>query len=256
MKYLYLLTIVALVAILSGASRADWGDPIKWSQNQLDEWLAPSYIDPDMLTTPQSADDFLCTETGYITDIHFWGLCLHDAQLSNDKVTGFRVSFYGDVPKSNNDASHPGDLLWRKDFGTGVYQYLGSSEWRINIPQADWFLQQGSRMDPMVYWIGIQGITEANCYADRFYWRFRDHGAGSWNDDAAYCDNSQYPPWYNWGLQPGLDDPQRYDGLLPDGWQSIDMAFELSGRPVPEPSSLLALLSGLGFAGAMWRRKK
>src|SRR5262245_55455868 len=62
------------------------------------------------------ADDFPCTTTGPINDIHLWGSWLGD---SVGFITNFWIGIYNDVPVSpGNPFSHPGtNLLWAQFFG-------------------------------------------------------------------------------------------------------------------------------------------
>src|SRR5262249_17743666 len=68
------------------------------------------------------ADDFLCTNSGPITDIHLWGSWLRD---NIDPNVIFTLSIWSDVPKQTNGGtiipSHPGAVLWSEPFGPGEY---------------------------------------------------------------------------------------------------------------------------------------
>jgi len=72
------LTLISLcVLFVSGTALADWdpADPAKWVQ--LPD-LSPTGIDVYATNPKVLADDFLCTQTGLITDIHIWGSWLGD----------------------------------------------------------------------------------------------------------------------------------------------------------------------------------
>src|ERR1700687_681497 len=61
------------------------------------------------------ADDFICTNTGPITDIHLWGSWLND-RVGTNSIT-FWLGIYDDVPASPlNGPSHPGNLKWQQWF--------------------------------------------------------------------------------------------------------------------------------------------
>jgi hypothetical protein len=69
------------------------------------------------------ADDFICTNTGPITDIHLWGSWLNNAVDTN---ASFWLGMYDDVPAVTNGPayipSHPGtNLIWQQWFGPGQY---------------------------------------------------------------------------------------------------------------------------------------
>ncbi|MCK4873130.1 MAG: hypothetical protein KAS72_10425 [Phycisphaerales bacterium] len=227
----------------------DWPGQVMWDQGYPDTYGAHSTIDYDTPMTSTTADDFLCTMSDQITDIHFWGWSYYGAAY----LDGFRVTFWTDVPGDPGiDESHPGEILWQHDFfeadpgdpyGLGWTMMEDNAEWRINIPEPDWFYPEGTPDDPIVYWISIQGIMVDDGASDTFYWNFLDRYLDTWNDDAAF--ESEYfgfAPWANWGW-PTPDGPDLYEGPFPDGWwKSADMAFVLTS--IPAPSSLLLL--GLG----------
>ena len=65
------------------------------------------------------ADDFLCTETGPITCVQFWGSWYGDTTANpfNGTLKQIHLSIHSDVPAdATNTYSHPGDLLWEADF--------------------------------------------------------------------------------------------------------------------------------------------
>jgi len=81
------------------------------------------------------ADDFQCTETGYITHITFWGSWYNDIMPPGGKPLGFHISFHADIPDPDGTGplySMPGDLLWEQD----VYNFVCTPE--IPSPQG-WF---------------------------------------------------------------------------------------------------------------------
>src|SRR5262245_12758426 len=89
-----LLPIVLASAVASPAPvvRADWnqGDPFKMHYPQLPELTSTGL---DVLATAQGpgsaspskilADDWLCTFTGPVSDIHIWGSWLNDRLPNN-----------------------------------------------------------------------------------------------------------------------------------------------------------------------------
>lgn len=226
----------------------DWpGDIVKWDQMSggIDGYAAASWIDTDTPTDALTADDWRCTSPGWVSDIEFAGWSYY----GNQYIDKFHVTIYTDVPATTSDASHPGSILWEKDFGLADpndphkigYQDLGDGTFKINVAQPDWFIQQGTPSNPMIYWISIQGLMVQDGYFDAFYWNFKDRYLPVNLDDAAFYSNYfGMAPWWNWGFPAGYADPDLYDGLLPSGWTSADMAFILS----PEPATLMLL--GLG----------
>jgi len=216
-----------------------------------------SWIDYDTPSDAQSADDWLCTTPGWLSDIHFAGWSYY----GNQYIDAFRVSVWTDVPAiPGYDESHPGSQLWSRDFTLADpldphkigYQDLGDGTFRINIAENDWFYQQGTPDNPLIYWISIQGVMRTDGAFDGFYWNFRDPAAGHLLDDAAFASNYfGYPPWASWYWQTGLATTNLYDYYPPpqDYAQSADMAFALTF--IPEPASLLLVALG----GLLLRRR-
>ena len=90
------------------------------------------------------ADDFVCTNTGPISDIHLWGSWQNDAPLTN--AINFWLGIYDDVPAFTNVASgqiipsHPGtNLLWQQWFAPGQY---AETIWAVNASEQ--FLDPGT----------------------------------------------------------------------------------------------------------------
>lgn len=241
MRITSFIVALAACAVLAAPAWADWspGDPFtKWQQ--LPD---PNGWDVDVVTDTVY-DDFLCNETGPISDIHFWASWEGD---NVGQITQIDISLHGDVPAGtdpNVSWSHPdsvmfGDPLWFQSFlpgqfieasgGSGPQGWLVPNstplQWndpdhfqyfQINIPQIeDPFIQT----EGTIYWLGIH-IHVANA-ATQVGWKTSvDH----WNDDAAYY----YGGWNE------LIDP--IEGT------SLDMAFVLT---IPEPATLMLLSVGV-----------
>jgi hypothetical protein len=156
------------------------------------------------------ADDFLCTLSGPIIDIHFWGSFLDDIVPPLPHQV-FEVTIYSDIPPGGMaDWSMPGDILWRKYFGPGeydVYQITDNNPedyfivppqiWiddnHLNCYQYDFFIPEESAFvqeEGTIYWLGIRDMTYDGTY--RFGWKSCEFDA-RWNDDATWlCD----PPMF------------------------------------------------------------
>jgi hypothetical protein len=249
-------SIAALIVVLmlAPAALADWDHQVKWDQLLPDAagWGASSYI--GIVSDILVADDFLCDETGWITDIEFYGW----ETVGAIGVEAFRITFWTDVPATPNSESHPGEeplvtidvaaadptdplgLGWKK---TGDYTY------KINLPEQDWFLQEQGN----TYWIGIQGLMGDT---GSFSWMFRDRNACMWGDDAAVL-LAGTPPWdhYGWPDAGPTGEPEAYQGMFPVDWdKSADMCFRLTGTPIPEPATIA--LVALAILGLVARRKR
>jgi hypothetical protein len=229
------------VALLATSALGDWntGDPYKWVQY------------PDLATTGMDvnatagqagtplyvlADDFLCTVTSPITDIHVWGSWRYDHTpfgFDAGAVT-FMVSIHADIPaeESPTGYSMPGQVLWMREFGPGdfiVRQWASNLQewwwagmeaptfpgdtvcWQYNffIPIADAFYQQGTPANPVVYWLALHARPEDPDPDVAFGWKT---SSTHWNDAAV------------WKL---LDEP----GML---WQQLRYPFPhpLVGQPI------------------------
>ncbi len=221
----------------TGEITRDWPHPTKWDQmDGIDSYSGSSFICNDGPNDALSADDFECTETGWITDIRFAGFSYY----GNEYIDQFRVTVWSDYPATLQDESHPDQLLWEvyvdqadplDILGIG-WTDLTDGTFRINLPGGDWFYQEGTEANPIIYWIGIQGVMVDDDFEDYFYWNFRDRYISPWNDDAAFYSISySYPPWYNWGWESHAGNLiELYEGPFPTNWDSsADMAFKLSG---------------------------
>lgn len=219
-------------------------EPLKWLQipEQGQEGVDVSNVQ-FML-----ADDFECTSSGEITNIHFWGSFLGDV-LPEEGPGGliFDISIWSDVP-AGVDApySHPGVKLWEKTFHPGQYSagqiwYVQEGEWwhepgsGVWTPGADHgiyqfdfyppageaFLQEGEPQAPVVYWLAVKYRYEGTS-SFQFGWKTTPE---PWNDDACYFDPNNpsifwtdlvYEPPHPWS------DPQLE-------MTSVNLAFALSG---------------------------
>ena len=208
--------------------------------------------------TRHIADDFPCTTTGLIRDVHFWGSWKNDAK---DQINGFVISFYSDDPcgpggtDPDNTYSKPDQLLWTHtfepaEFTETLYKDLTPEyEWwwdpypsfqvliqngdhqvwkyDINIDPDVAFMQQGSPTNPKIYWLAIEAWTTYG-WPHQFGWKTsKTH----WNDDAVFATGS-IPP-YTWN-------ELRYPQGHPYHPNSIDMAFAITtgGEEANEPKWL------------------
>jgi len=222
---------MGVLFLIAAAAPADWnpGDPSKWVQ--LPD-LAETGMDVLAVMPYLVADDFECTETGPITEIHVWSSWRHDEIPFMDMPEGvaFTLTIYEDIPDtlSPNGYSEPGDELWIKiypayspEFTARVYaselqegfmippdNYEFPGDWTcwqynfdINLIEA--FQQQGSPDNPIVYWLSVQAMPEEG---DRWFGvkTSLDH----WNDGATWGMSSTppvavwneliYPPGHEW----------------------------------------------------------
>jgi len=219
----------------------------KWEQ--LPD-LSPTGMDVDATFNPIDpeislilADDFLCTETGNITDIHIWGSWLNDHFPfgNNPAEVQFTFSIHADIPAGVQAPwSMPGEVLWTKiwiptpaDFelidsgpedwyNPFIPMWLNDNhfmavKYNYILDPEDYFYQTGTEQDPIVYWLDVQAMPldiDPEC---RFGWKTSlDH----WNDDAVWTIGNEpyFGPWEELRYPPG------HEMEL----QSIDLAFVIN----------------------------
>ena len=220
--------------------------PLKWIQlpdeteNGIDICLGQ--IDNPMHIL---ADDFECTHWGPITDVHLWGSWRDDVV---GEITWMQLSIHSDDPVGlggsdpANEFSKPDVELWQREFLPGEFSmmlhtdvypgewwwdpYTGeliehgdTQVWRvdidINVDEA--FVQEGSSVDPLIYWLAIRARTADG----EFGWKTR-RWPHHYQDDAVWDWGSELPRFWNeLRYPPG----HPYHGLEDD---SIDLAFALT----------------------------
>jgi hypothetical protein len=180
------------------------------------------------------ADDWQCSETGPVMDIHFWGSWkdIDGNPATDDFYTAtphFFLSIHGNIPADvDTPWSRPGELLWWwqgeipgtpfdpptlegwLNPNTGeVFSNDHVAYWRydfVDIP--DPFIQY----EDSIYWLSISTAYIPSPY--QWGWKnSRDH----FMDDAAYTDNHPVGPWYP------IVEPPRYN------W--FDVQFDATGVP-------------------------
>jgi len=254
------------------AARADW-DPCNPDPNTKFFQLPDTTGWDVKVTMPMLlADDFVCTETGWVTGIHFWGSW--KAGIAGE-ITRIHLSFHADIPAGEiTPYSLPGQELWSKEImvadvpagsvtfrdedagvegwyepNTGEYsQYDHIGMTQVNVfldqmfPREELFIQDGAPGNPVTYWLDIQVDVLDPAMTD-FGWKtsLQHHGP-------------DYAVWSDW--EPGMDKPwgDEWDELLdPVTGEGLDMAFVLTGIPIPEPGVLV--VAGLGVL-ALLRRSR
>lgn len=254
---------VALAAIFTCLTAwADWvpGDAYKMHYPQLPD---PNGWDIKVDENNYVADDFQCTSTGPITDIHFWGSWKGDLVGLLENI---QFVIWADVPDPDGpgpEYSHPDESLelWRYqtvEYDSSLIQVNGplngDQGWYDPLeplvirPDHSQFFQYNVKIDPSnqffqqqgtVYWLEIHVISDPDPNI-QFGWKTSlDH----WNDDAAYYDEL-LPQGSRW-LE--LRDP-----FNPQTGESLDMAFVI----VPEPAEVAILLGLVAALCVAVRRKR
>ncbi|MHC4497795.1 MAG: DUF7901 domain-containing protein, partial [Planctomycetota bacterium] len=216
---------------------------IKWVQ-----WpdLNDDGMDVDASYCQIIGDDFQCSQSGPITDIHIWASWrLDEAPDGDANLVDFKLSIYSDDPCGINGYSEPNELLWTGNFASGefdvslyawnlsegwyspcsdVYDSFSDTEcWQYDfyIDPCSAFIQQGDTTNPATYWL----VVEATPHDENAYFgvKTRDYYDGHYKDDAV------------WSLP---DDEDWQELRYPRGHQffdeSIDLAFAITTANEPE----------------------
>jgi hypothetical protein len=244
------LGVLVILGLLISAPPAwsDWdpGDPYKMHYPQL-----PDLINGvDVMTTLDLADDFLCTSSGPITDIHIWGSFSDDGDYNPSFTLKIWSNMSASDPANTVPYSHPDQVLWEDNNTTNYtkilyaqlepgaedfYDPLGetfllpdSQIWQFNFfydPEDAFYQEEGN-----IYWLSVQALGSGDQY---FGWKTAVLPV--YEDTAVFFNYSEF--W-----EPISIDSDR------------DLAFVIT---TPIPPSLLLLGSGLLGLGALgWRRKK
>jgi len=278
--------VFAALAVVAAPALADWdpGDPYKMHYPQLPD-LTSRGLDvlagPRPIQTPGAAltekflaDDWLCTASGPVADIHIWGSYNEDQLLLTDPGrTLFSLVIFDNVPAGPGaNFSHPGVPLWsayvrpekariyananERFYDPNTDQIIGidTQVWQFNFrfPEATAFQQK--RGD--IYWLGVHHTLDLD-----------ENGAVDVMDLSRLV--SVFPAAFGWktsGVQQFMDDavwadvvtlnadphvvPQIVDWhplVYPGTTESLDLAFVIT----PEPSCLvLVLLAAVGVITA------
>lgn len=236
---------VVLLVVGLPAAQADWdpGDGHKMHYPQMPDpfGLDVSFRSPEVL-----ADDWQCSQTGPVEDVHFWFSALDDAQ---PVIFNVHVSIHSNIPEDPGDPtsySRPGDLLWERDFSPAevTWRLAGTGEQGWYVPEnqfyeaADHFSFYQMNIDKIpdpftqqegeIYWLDLSVSSETPL---------------GWKTSMS----PQFMDTAVWGLLPDPTWAPVYDPRLPTAPTRLDLAFVIT----PEPSSLILL----GLAGLLTRRR-
>jgi hypothetical protein len=199
------------------------GDPSKMHYPQTPD---PVGWDVNASSPQIQADDWMCTETGPITDIHVWG-----SWMANDigQVSAFILRIYADVPADVDlPYSHPGEMLWEyiisdynltwmppetqgwydpwlQEYTPGDHQNY--FQYDLFIPEQFQFFQE----EGTIYWLGIT-VELADPEQTQWGWK---SSINHWNDKATWNDGSR-PLWTEMYEPPEFTNP-------------LDLAFVITG---------------------------
>jgi len=218
----------------------DWqpGDPYKHHFPQMpdEEGWAVNATQPMIL-----AEDFMCMDSGYIKDFHFWGAWKGGLE---GVISSFVLSIHEDIPaeQNPNGYSKPGTTLWELevdqfdftpidpptmegwyDPSTGEIipdDHYAYWQYNICLQEADWFWQDSGT----IYWVNISAIVDDPTSTTWGWKSTQDH----WNDDAV---------WAEWGDLSWVDIWEPTDPIMNNFW----IAFDPSGAIIP------AQTGGVGY---------
>jgi len=243
------LTAVAVLA-LGVPAAADW------VEEDGHKMHFPQFPDPNgwdvNVVSDIIHDDFRCSATGPIDDIHLWVSWRGDL---SSPISWVDMAFLPDVPadESATGFSHPGEMmygdpLWMRRFYPGEW-----TEVPAGTGDQGWYTPSTSVVNPSdhieYYQLNFEDISEPFTQTkDTIYWLAVHMGPedpntavgwkttqNPWNDTAA---------WY----------PSSVTGWqelkIPGTGELLDMAFVIT----PEPATLA--LMGLGLAGLAAARRR
>jgi len=222
--------ILAGLVVLASLLMSDWdpGDGYKMHFPQEPDpngWDVAVWCDYISL-----ADDWQCTETGPVEDIHIW--ISWEGDVIGD-VSAIGISIYSDMPAPGQYGySQPDEYLWGNYFWSTGYTvrgpYYGDQGWFDPVQN------QANRPDHQQYFqINIENIADPFIQTEgTIYWLdvcINPYGVGwkttqnPWNDTAVYWNN----------------DLLRWSQIIvPDPYnEPLDLAFVIGGEP-PTPVEL------------------
>jgi hypothetical protein len=258
--------------VIAAPVQADWdpGDSYKMHSPQLPDPDGLDISNHEGITEEPLplADNWLCTETGLVTDIHIWGSWMDDFK---GEIEFFNVSIWSNDHGTN--FSHPGKLLWQHTFNQSEfyerYWGTGSQGWaefastptgtKLSVFESNHndTYQYNLHIDPAlafeqkegtIYWLAISANLSSSGY--RFGWKT---SLNEWQGAFVAYTPYEHPEFLS---QEGL-------WLTPPG-STGSLAFVIDGPPLaPEvplltPTGVISLVSLLSAIAAvtLTRRKR
>jgi hypothetical protein len=222
---------------LAAPAGGDWDetDPHKMHWPQMPD---PFGWDVDVTWGWTLADDWECSQSGFVDDVHFWYSWLDDVP---SPITQIHVSIHSNIPADPNDPgsfSMPGSLLWARDFFQGEFT---TRLWADDGDQ-DFMMAGGDWIDD-----NHKNIYQCNI-TDIFDPFFQFENQIYWLDlSIMYADPSAHIGWKTCLSEDYfMDDAVYWDG---NGWaeildpltsESLHMSFVIT----PEPTTLAFLAIG------------
>jgi len=215
----------------------------------------PTGADVNFTYPRVAADDWKCSETGPVDDIHFWFSAFHDwfdpAAPLQQQIFNIHVSIHADIPDPDGQQgplfSMPGVLLWQRDYPVTA----------VNIKFVKYITEGQAWYDPTQGYVPMNHFFLYRCDVDSIAQPFiQQVGNIYWLDVSIACeqplgwktaDVDAYPAPYTgnhflddavWGdFPPGGGNPiwtdLKWPLGLPNGGQSIDLSFVITRLPPP-----------------------
>jgi hypothetical protein len=222
-------------------SETKWSQPPVPYAEGFNGWNELSWYGESQIV----ADDWVCTTTNPVTDIHWWGSFLNWTQTEPPQLPDqFRITFWTDTPAlpTPNSFSHPTQCVWIVTCTNYSYEFVG---WDIDPrnanapPEAcflfhqelktnEWFHQElnpGGTGPTNIWWISIAAVYYNQFPQYPWGWKTRPRDTNSLApDDAVRIYRPTAPvPGDFWQ---GVGEPIYY----PYRTNSWDMAFYLTTR--------------------------
>jgi hypothetical protein len=257
---------IAAILVLGPAAllaMGDWnpGDPAKMHHPQLPDLreTGMDVYDSAVWMAPWSglslADDWQCSQTGFVKDIHLWGSWKHD---DLGVIKQFRLSVYNNNPGPPSTPCAP--LVWTRDFAPGewverLYEPAAAEDWydpttgewmdnehqqcwqyNFLLDPADWFWQEQGK----IYWLEVVAWVQAADAGPQPEWGWKTaRPEDRFMDDAVYYWEDRYIPM-----------------VYPDGHalqgETLDLAFVIT----PEPATMALLGCGALCLLRLRRRRR
>ena len=259
------VSVAMVLMFLALPAMADW-QPEDGHKMHFPQLPDPNGWDVEIVTeSNKTADDWQCSASGPVNDIHFWTSWAHDNERPDQDVPGriqwITATIYSNIPVSvgGPNFSQPGQELWNwtfnedqfsvrhAGFGDQGFYSAAADDWnrpdhqrfqQVNITDIAAVTEPFEQKQGEIYWLSLSASWEGTQWP--VGWKTsQDHfeDAAVWWHDG----NKVWSPLY---------DPQLgQQGIV----QQLDFAFVIT----PEPSSFVMLgMAAVGLAACAWRKRR